>query len=218
MPDIKGKLNGLNKSLYQSISGFSFKDTFSGLKDKLSGLRGATDAASEMKTVVSGVEEVGEVAAGVGAAAPAMEAGAAGAETAAVATTSLSAAFTSMIVPALALSAVIMIMIPFISVIAAEAMVFIKLLGEFMESLNFNNINLKGSIEGIKQIAEALLYVGAAMAAMTFTSIMTGIAAMIGGFTGITGPLKVAVSSLKEAAAQLKSFETVTIDPSVVIV
>ena len=215
MPDIKGKLNGLNKSLYQSISGFSFKDTFSGLKDKLSGLRGATDAASEMKTVVSGVEEVGEVAAGVGAAAPAMEAGAAGAETAAVATTSLSAAFTSMIVPALALSAVIMIMIPVISVIAAEAMVFIKLLGEFMESLNFNNINLKGSIEGIKQIAEALLYVGAAMAAMTFTSIMTGIAAMIGGFTGITGPLKVAVSSLKEAAAQLKSFETVTIDPSV---
>lgn len=215
MPDIRGKLNGLNKSLYQSISGFSFTDTIGGLKDKISGLRKVTDVVDEVDDVVDGIDAIGDAASAAGAAAPAMEAGAAGAETAAVATTSLSAAFTSMIVPALALAAVVAIMIPIVAGLAAEAMIFIKLLAEFMESLNFDNINLKGSIEGIKQIAEALLYVGAAMAAMTFTSIMTGIAAMIGGFTGITGPLKIAVKALKEAAAELKSFETVTIDASV---
>jgi len=215
MPDIKGKLNGLNKSLYQSISGFSFTDVFGGLKDKISGLRGATEVVSEIDDVVDGVEGVAEAAGAMGAAAPAMEAGAAGTEAAAAATTSLSAAFTSMIVPALALAAVVAIMIPIIAGIAAEAMLFIKLLGEFMQSLNFDSIDLKGSIEGIKQIATGLAWIGAAMLAMTGVSILVGINSMITLFTGITGPLKTASSALKEAAKELQSFGDVKLDPSI---
>lgn len=215
MPDIRGKLNGLNKSLYQSISGFSFTDVFGGLKDKISGLRGATEVVSEIDDVVDGVEGVADAAGAMGAAAPAMEAGAAGTEAAAAATTSLSAAFTSMIVPALALAAVVAIMIPIIAGIAAEAMLFIKLLGEFMQSLNFDSIDLKGSIEGIKQIATGLAWIGAAMLAMTGVSILVGINSMITLFTGITGPLKTASSALKEAAKELQSFGDVKLDPSI---
>lgn len=212
---IKGIGSSLNKGLGQAITSFSFTDTIGGLKDKISGLRKVSDVADEAKDVGKGMEALGDVAGAAGAAAPAIEAGAAGAEGAAAATTTLSGAFTSMIVPALALAAVVAIMIPIVAGLAAEAMIFIKLLGEFMQSLHFENIDLKGSIDGLKQIAEALLYVGAAMAAMTFTGIMTGLAVIIGGFTGITGPLKVAVGALKEAATELKAFETVTIDPSV---
>ena len=215
MPDIRGKLNGLNKSLYQSISGFSFGDAFKGLKDKISGLRGATEVVSEIDDVVDGVEGVAEAASAAGAAAPAMEAGAAGTEAAAAATTSLSAAFTSMIVPALALAAVVAIMIPIVAGIAAEAMIFIKILGEFMQALNFDSIDLKGSVEGIKQIATGLAYVGAAMLAMTGVSILVGINSMITLFTGIKGPLKVASDALKEAAEELQGFQSVNIDSSV---
>lgn len=215
MPDIRGKLNGLNKSLSQSISGFSFTDIFGGLKDKISGLRGATEVVSEIDDVVDGVEGVAEAAGAMGAAAPAMEAGAAGTEAAAAATTTLSGAFTSMIVPALALAAVVAIMIPIVAGIAAEAMLFIKLLGEFMQSLNFDSIDLKGSIEGIKQIATGLAWIGAAMLAMTGVSILVGINSMITLFTGITGPLKTASSALKEAAKELQSFGDVKLDPSI---
>ena len=215
MPDIRGKLNGLNKSLYQSISGFSFTDVFGGLKDKISSLRGATEVVSEIDDVVDGVEGVAEAAGAMGAAAPAMEAGAAGAEATAAATTTLSGAFTSMIVPALALAAVVAIMIPIVAGIAAEAMLFIKLLGEFMQSLNFDSIDLKGSIEGIKQIATGLAWIGAAMLAMTGVSILVGINSMITLFTGITGPLKTASSALKEAAKELQSFGDVKLDPSI---
>ena len=208
IPDIKGKLGNLNKSLYQSIDSFSIGDAFKGLKDKLSGLKGAKEATK-------GIEEVAEVGSEMAALAPVAETAAAGAEAGAVATTTLSGAFTSMIVPALALAAVVAIMIPIVAALAAEAMLFIKLLGEFMESLNFDGINLEGSIEGIKQIATGLAYVGAAMLAMTGVSILVGINSMITLFTGITGPLKTAVKALTEAANELKQFQTVQIDPSV---
>lgn len=216
---IPGKIKGigstLNSGLGQAINSFSFTDTLGGLKDKISGLRKVSDVADEAKDVGKGMETLGSVAEAAGAATPAIEAGAAGAEGAAVATTTLSSAFTSMIVPALALAAVVAIMIPIVAGLAAEAMIFIKLLGEFMESLHFDNIDLNGSVEGLKQIATGLAYVGAAMLAMTGVSILVGINSMITLFTGITGPLKIAVNALTEAANELKQFETVRIDPSV---
>lgn len=205
---IKGKFSNLSKSLYQSISSFSIGDAFSGLKDKLKGLKGAKDATK-------GIEEVAEVGSAMGAMAPAAETAAAGAEAGAAATTTLSGAFTSMIVPALALAAVVAIMIPIVAGLAAEAMVFIKLLGEFMQALHFEDIDLNGSIEGLKQIATGLAYVAAAMLAMTTVSLLVGINTVISLFTGITGPLKTAVGALKEAATHLKEFESVQIDPSV---
>lgn len=215
VPDIKGTFSSLNKSLGASITNFSFTDTIGGLKDKISGLRKVSEVADEAKDVGKGMETLGDVAGAAGAAAPTIEAGAAGAEGAAAATTTLSGAFTSMIVPALALAAVVAIMIPIVAGLAAEAMLFIKLLGDFMQSLHFENIDLKGSIEGLKQIATGLAYVGAAMLAMTGVSILVGINSMITLFTGITGPLKTAVGALKEAANELKQFENVKIDPSV---
>lgn len=210
--EIPGKLknigNTLNSGLGKAIDDFSFKDTFKGLKDKLSGLKKAKD-------VVEPIEEIGEIGGALSAAAPAIESGAVGAEATAVASTGLASAFTSMIVPALAIAAVIMIMIPIVAVIAAEAMVFIKLLGEFMESLHFENINLEGAINGIKQIAEGLTYVGAAMAAMTFSSITTGLAVITTGFIGLTTPLAIAVMALQDAAKKLQGLASVNIDPSV---
>ena len=209
---IPGKLKNigstLNSGLGQAISNFSFVDSFQGLKDKLSGLKKAKD-------IVEPIEEVGEIGGALSAAAPAMEAGAAGAEATAVASTGLASAFTSMIVPALAIAAVIIIMIPIVAVIAAEAMVFIKLLGEFMESLHFENIDLDGAINGIKQIAEGLAYVGAAMAAMTFASLTTGLAVVTTGLIGLTTPLQIAVGALQDAARLLQSFASITIDSSV---
>lgn len=136
------------------------------------------DAADD---IGDAVEDVAKVGTSVSAAGPEMAAASAGTEAAAGAT-SLSAAFTSMIVPLLAISAVIIIMIPIVAVIAAEAMFFLKLMGEFMEAMKFEDINLDGAVNGIKSIAEALAWVGVAMASMTFSSIMTGLAVMTGGF------------------------------------
>lgn len=212
---IKGIGSSLNKGLGQAITSFSFTDTIGGLKDKISGLRKVSEVADEAKDVGKGMETLGDVAGAAGAAAPAIEAGAAGAEGAAAATTTLSGAFTSMIVPALALAAVVAIMIPIVAGLAAEAMLFIKLLGDFMQYLHFEDIDLTGSIEGLKQIATGLAYVAAAMLAMTTVNMLVGINTVISLFTGITGPLKTAVGALKEAANELKQFENVKIDPSV---
>ena len=230
--DLGSKLEGLDKKAYQSISDFSFKDTLGGLKDYLKGTSetgkvienagnmsdeviDATQKLKNTKNISEGIETVSEVGSTVSAAAPAMEEGAAGAEAASVGAAGLSASFTSMIVPLLALSATIIIMIPIVAVIAAEAMIFLKLLGEFMEALNFDSINLDGAIKGISQIATALAWVGVAMAAMTFTSIMTGLAVITGGVTDILGPLDTAVKALKDASSKLAQFNSLTINPSV---
>ena len=96
-----------------------------------------------------------------------METAAAGGAAAEAGATGLAATFTGLIVPLLAISAVIIVMIPIVALIAAEAMVFIKLLADFMQSLNFDNINLDGAVKGISQVATALAWVGVAMAAMS---------------------------------------------------
>ncbi len=170
------------------------------------------DAADD---IGDAVEDVAKVGTSVSAAGPEMAAASAGTEAAAAGATSLSAAFTSMIVPLLAISAVIIIMIPIVAVIAAEAMFFLKLMGEFMEAMKFEDINLDGAVNGIKSIAEALAWVGVAMASMTFSSIMTGLAVMTGGFLGITGPLSIAKDALLDASNLLSELSTVTIDPSI---
>lgn len=203
----------------------NISDLFGGIKNFFKGGEEVADIVDEASDISKTLEGAGDIAEGMGAAAaageaataagPAMEAGAAGGTAAAAGATSLSAAFTSMIVPLLALSAVIIIMIPIVALIAAEAMVFLKLLADFMQSLNFDDVNLDGAVKGISQVATALAWVGVAMAAMSFASIMTGLAVMTGGFTGILGPLDVAVNALKEAGQKLSQFNTVAIDPSV---
>lgn len=206
--DIVGKLKGLDSSLYQSIKGFSFKDTLGSLKDAFSGLKGA-------EVVAEGVEEVAEIGTAVAAAGPEMEAASVGAEAASVGAASLSGAFTSMIVPALALAAVLLIMIPIFGLVAAEALIVIRLLAELMEALNFDSIDLDGAINGISQVAVALAWVGVAMLALTAVNITTQIALVTSFLTGLFNPLQTACDALMEAAGLLKQFASVGIDASV---
>ena len=203
----------------------NFSDMFGGIKNFFKGTEEVAEVVDEVDDVTDTLQGAGDIAEGMGAVAgageaaaaagPEMAAGAAGAETAAVGATSLSAAFTSMIVPLLALSATIIIMIPIVAFIVAEAMIFLKLLADFMQALNFDSVNLDGAVDGISQVATALAWVGVAMAAMSFASIMTGIAVMTGGFLGILGPLDIAVNALKEAGEKLAAFNTVQINESV---
>lgn len=208
----------------KGVSG-NISDAFTGIKNFFKGADDVADVVDEAADVGKTLEGAGEIAIGMEAAAgageaatvagPAMEAGAAGAETAAVGATSLSAAFTSMIVPLLALSAVIMIMIPIAAVIAAEAMIILRLLGELMQALNFDSINLDGAVKGISQITTALLWVGAAMLALAAVNIATSIAMVTSFFTGLTGPISMAVDALKKVGSLLQGFNSVKIDKSV---
>ena len=198
------------------------KSSFQKIGDWFKGLFKGADEIGDVSKTVSGAEDIAEGVSGLGAAGsamaaagPEMEAAAAGGAAVEAGATGLAATFTSMIVPLLAISAVIIVMIPIVALIAAEAMLFIKLLADFMQSLNFDNINLDGAVKGISQVATALAWVGVAMAAMSFASIMTGLAVITGGFLGILGPLDVAVNALREAGQKLAQFNTVAIDPSV---
>ena len=181
-------------------------------------LDNAGDIGKELsgaKQIAKGIEAVEDVGSTMNTVGPALEASAGGAEAAAAGSAGLAASFTSMIVPLLAISAVIIIMIPIVAVIAAEALIFIRLLADFMEALNFDSVDLDGAINGISQVATALAWVGVAMAAMSFTSIMTGLAVITGGFLGITGPLDIAVKAIHDAASKLQQFNTVQINPNV---
>lgn len=198
------------------------KTSFQKIGDWFKGLFKGADEIGDVSKTVSGAEDIAEGISGLGAAGsavaaagPEMEAAAAGGAAAEAGATGLAATFTGLIVPLLAISAVIIVMIPIVALIAAEAMVFIKLLADFMQSLNFDNINLDGAVKGISQVATALAWVGVAMAAMSFASIMTGLAVITGGFLGILGPLDIAVNALKQAGQKLAQFNTVAIDPSI---
>ena len=184
-------------------------------------VRGVEDlgtAFKKVKSIVKGAEAVEDAVSGAGAIAGlAGEAGtaAAGAEATAVATTTLSASFTSMIVPMLALSATIAIMIPIAAGLAAEALLFLKAIQMVFDALNFGSIDLRDDIKGIKQIAEGLAWVGIAMGAMTFANITTNLALISGGLLNLFGPLTVATDQLIQAGKQLQRFSEVHIDESI---
>jgi len=214
---ISGNFEKIDKKLYQSLKGTSSTvEVLESMGDIGDDAGDAVKSIKEISKVEEATETVVGGASAIGALGPEATAASAEIGATAAATTSLSAAFTSMIVPLLAISAVIIVMIPIVSVIAAEAMVFLKLLGEFMESLNFNDIDLTDSIKGIKSIAEGLAWVGVAMGAMTFASIMTGLAVVTSGFLGMTKPLEIASTALQEASDLLNNFASISIDSSVV--
>lgn len=213
---ITGNFKKIDKSLYGFIKGSS--ETGELLDDAVSISDDVTDAAKDLKNtknIADATEGMVDGAAAVGAVAPEATAAGAGVEATAAATTTLTGAFTSMIVPLLAAAAVIAIMIPIATGLIIEAMVFLNIIQQVFAAMDFGSVDLKDNIKGIKQLAEGLAWIGVAMGAMTFTSIMTGLAVMTGGFLGITGPLQIAVDALNEAAGLLKSFNTVGIDSSV---
>lgn len=238
----KGTFKSAGTSITNSISSFSetlsniktdgIKGNFKNLDQKLLGIFKGTDELSDalssvddmtdISKTVNGAEDMAEGMKGIAgagstmaAAGPEMEAAAAGGAAVEAGATGLSATFTSLMVPLLAVSAAIIIMIPIVAFIAAEALIFIRLLADFMEALNFDSVDLDGAINGISQVATALAWVGVAMGAMSFTSIMTGLAVITGGFLGITGPLDIAVSAIQDVSKKLSQFNNLTINPSV---
>lgn len=151
----------------------------------------------------------------VGALAPEAEAAAAGTTATGGAMSGIATAFTSMIVPLLAIAAVVAVMIPIIAGLAAEALIFIKGIQLLIDALDFDKIDLTGAIEGIKQVGRALLEVGIAMAEMTFANIMTGLGVLTSSITGLINPVQVAGQMLMSAAKELQVFKKVKIDKSV---
>lgn len=144
--------------------------------------------------------------------APAAEAAAAGTTATGGAMSGIATAFTSMIVPLIAIAAVVAVMIPIIAGLAAEALIFIKGIQLLIDALDFDKIDLTKAIEGIKQVGRALLEVGIAMGEMAFASIMTGLGVLVNGITGLMNPVKVAGQMLLQAAAELQVFKTVKIN------
>lgn len=211
-----GGIKGNFKKLDQKLLGI-FKGT-DNISDALSSVDNVADVGADLKgakKIAEGVEGAASAGSAMAAVGPELEAAAAGGAAVEAGATGLAATFTSLMVPLLAVSAAIIIMIPIVAFIAAEAMIFIRLLADFMEALNFDSVNLDGAINGISQVATALAWVGVAMAAMSFASIMTGLAVITGGFLGITGPLDIAVNAIKEVGEKLSQFNTLTINPSV---
>ena len=151
----------------------------------------------------------------VGALAPEAEAAAAGTTATGGAMSGIASAFTSMIVPLLAIAAVVAVMIPIIAGLAAEALIFIKGIQLLIDALDFDSIDLTGAIEGIKQVGQAMLEIGIAMGEMTFANVMTGLAVLTSGVTGLINPIQVAGQMLVQAANELQVFNTVQIDDSV---
>ena len=158
------------------------------------------------KDVAKGTKEVVKDASAVGALAPEAEAAAAGTTATGGALSGISAAFTSMIVPLIAIAAVIAVMIPIIAGLVAEALLFIKGIQILIDALGF---------EDIKQVGQALLEIGIAMAEMTFASVVTAATSLINGITGLVNPIKIAGEMLVQAANEMKVFETVKVDESV---
>lgn len=179
------------------------------LHSAFSAIKGISKGAKTVSDGVSAASDMGGLAAKAGAAA--VEA-----ETTAVATTTLSASFTSMIVPLLALSAVIAIMIPIAAALAVEALLFLKAIQMVFDALDFGGIDLSDDIDGIKQIAEGLAWIGIAMGAMTFANVMTGLAVLTSGLTGLLNPLGVATYLLLEVEQELQKFNAVNIGPQTV--
>lgn len=237
--NVGNKLTSSGKSLKESINSFSDSlkqiktDGISGNFEKLDKklfnvLKGTNeinevvDDVGDLGKTISGAEEIADVTTGlagagaaVGAAGPEAAAASVAIEETAVATTTLSGAFTSMIIPLLAISAVIAIMIPIATGLVIEALLFLNIVQQVFAAMNFGDVDLKNNIDGIKQLAEGIAWIGVAMGSMTFTGIMTGLAVITGGFLGITGPLQIAVDALAKASELLKQFDTTGIDPNV---
>ena len=207
------EMGTLSKGMGALKAGFKALSGGEGIGGALSAIKnfsvGNTSAVAKATTTV--VEDAGIVA----AEAPAAEAAAAGTTATGGALSGIATAFTSMIVPLIAIAAVIAVMIPIIAGLAAEALIFIKGIQLLIDALDFDSIDLTGAIEGIKQIGRALLEVGVAMGEMTFANIMTGLAVLTTGIPGLINPIQIAGQMLIQAAQELEVFNSVQIDPAI---
>ena len=179
------------------------------------GLGKATGAGKGMTTVATEAEKtVGSAGKVGGLAGPANAAGA-GMQSTSAGLKGIGQGAMSMLAPLLQIAIVVAVLIPVITALAAEALIFLKGIQLLLDALDFDSIDLSGTINAIKQIGQALLEMGIAMAAMTFSNIMTGLAVLTSGVTGIINPVQVAGQLLTQAANELAKFQAVNIDQSI---
>lgn len=164
-----------------------------------------------IKKVVDSTEDIVEDAAGMSALAPEATAAGAGMEATSGGLSAISAGATAMLVPLLSIAVVVAVMIPVVTLLAIEALACLKLIQMAIDALAFDDIDLTKATEGIQQLATALGWVGVAMGAVTFTNVMTGLAVITSGFLGMTGPLSIAVDTLKQVDGKLQELSSVSI-------
>ena len=199
------------KQAIQAMKDFAAAQKAANAANSMGGLPGIGNTKQIANTTSTVVKD----ASAVGGLAPEATAAAGGVTATGGALSGISAAFTSMIVPLIAIAAVIAVMIPIIAGLVAEALLFIKGIQILIDALGFDDIDLGKAIEGIKQVGQALLEVGIAMAEMTFASVMTAATVLVNGVTGLINPVKIAGQMLVQAAKELEVFKTVKVDESV---
>ena len=195
----------------------SVKDTATLINDAASHANGGWGILPEginadaTKTVVDEVDDVVKAGERMSALAPEATAAGAGMEATSGGLSAISAGATAMLVPLLSIAVVVAVMIPVVTLLAVEALACLKLIQMAIDALAFDDIDLTKATEGIQQLATALGWVGVAMGAVTFTNVMTGLAVITSGFLGMTGPLSIAVDTLKQVDGKLQELSSVSI-------
>ena len=213
----------------KALKGESKVDTLDNIWDAFKGLgrsKGGADVvkdAGEGALAVKGAEKVmkdgeklAKTAGGAGAVGGEMAEAEAGLSFMALSEMGLAGAFTTLIVPTLAIAGVIAVLIPIIAGLAIEAMFFLKLVGQVMSAMHFDDINVEGVAESIQALATALAWIGVAMLSMSFASLTTGLAFWITGFGQVEGMLNTAMDMLRKATASLNQLASAgSVSPNV---
>ena len=164
--------------------------------------------ASETKQVVEGATKTGAMAGPANAAGASMKATGTGLR-------SIGSGALSMVAPLLQISIAVMILLPVLALIAAEALLLLKGLQILVKALAFDKIDLTKSIEGIKQVGKALWEIGVAVGAMAVTSIITMFSAPIIVLGQIVAPINQIGQMLVDVARELQIFNSINIDKSI---
>ena len=161
-------------------------------------------------------EKLAQTASGAGVVGAEMAEAEAGLSFMALSEMGLAGAFTTLIVPTLAIAGVIAVLIPIIAGLAVEAMFFLKLVGQVMSAMHFEDINVEGVAESIQALATALAWIGVAMLSMSFVSLTTGLAFWVTGLGRVEGILNVAMDMLRKATTSLNQLASAgSVSPNV---
>ena len=209
-------LGDVNEKLGTSLEGFSFK----GLKDKLTGLRGAkeaVDVADDVEDVMSSGEKIASNAGKAGAVGGEMASATGGLSFMALSEMGLAGAFQALIVPTLAIAGVIAVMIPVIAGLAIEALAFINLVGQVMSAMNFDDIDVESATESLQEIATALAWLGVALGSLTFVGITATFGMVSAGLLQLMGGIPAIVNMIITIGKELEPLSDMdTIDESAV--
>ena len=121
----------------------------------------------------------------------------------------------SMVAPLLEIAIAVAILLPVIAGIVAEALLLLKGLQLLIDALDFDKVDLSGTVKALKTLGVALFEIGVAMGALTFASLMTTLSLVVSGVTQLLNPIQVAGDLLLKASQELEKFKDVKIDESI---